>query len=202
MRKWIAALTCAFALFAFVGTASAQDDGGGAAEEVDRKDKSGYENMIIVGPWFLPPGFSVRYDRMLSDNLSLILGAGYGSISSGDSTFNRVQVLLGADFLPFKNGFAGLYVGPRIRINNYGIKAESDGESADGSVLAIGAGAIVGYRWVWHPGFSLGLGLGAQYFTVASEAEAEYDDGTEASTGSFSYDGFFPALEFTLGWAF
>ena len=166
------------------------------------RDKRDYENLVIIGPRILPPGVAIRYDRLLSDRISVLAGVGYGAIGSGDTKISRIEGMLGMNWHPIGNGMHGFFVGPRLKINQWGITVTEGESGADGSVTAISAGAVAGWRWIWDPGFSLGLGLGGQYITVASEAAATYEDGTEADTGSYNFDGFVPAFEFTLGWAF
>jgi hypothetical protein len=97
----------------------------------------------------------------------------------------------------------GFFLGPRVNMTYYGIDAGcTEGACGDGSVTAFSASAIVGWRWIWDPGFSLGLGLGAQYATVVSEAEARNADGSDAVGTGFSFSGFFPDFELNIGWAF
>ncbi len=172
------------------------------------RDKRDYENMIILGPSFIPPGVNVRYDRLLVDRLSVFVGAGYGSLSTGDVKLTRISGRLGANLHPIGNGMHGFFVGPRLGIvqNTLAVEVEEDSTgtsaSSDGSLTTFSAGAVGGWRWIWDPGFSLSIGLGAQYLSVVTEVEAQTSDGEEASTGSLNFDGFLPAFEFTLGWAF
>lgn len=166
------------------------------------RDKRGYENLVILGPRIIPPGLAVRYDRLLSDRVSVLAGVGYGSIGSGDVRFSRIEGLLGMNWHPIGNGMHGFFLGPRLKIDKWTLTVTEGDSGGDGSITAIGAGAVAGWRWIWDPGFSLGLGIGGQYISIASEAAATYEDGTEASTGSFNVDGFVPTFEFTLGWAF
>jgi len=174
------------------------------------RDKRDYENIIILGPIFIPPGMSVRYDRGISDRFSVVAGFGLGilNLDDGDdgesASLRSFRFLAGANWQPIGNGMHGFFVGPRIRYNTYNVSVDcSDGEEcSDGSVGTLGIGAVLGWRWIWDPGFSLGLGLGGQYFSVVSESSATYSDGSETGSGSVSYDGFLPAFEFTLGWAF
>lgn len=213
----------------FTSTASAQDraDYGTEGETTEEagyrnvdiyeagrfrmRDKRDYENIIILGPLFIPPGLSVRYDRGISDRFSVVAGFGLGILGLGDNdstgdsaSLMSLRFLAGANWQPIGNGMHGFYVGPRVRYNTYTVSVDcSNGaECANGSVGTLGVGAVAGWRWIWDPGFSLGLGLGGQYFAVVSQASATYSDGTETGSGSVKYDGFLPAFEFTMGWAF
>jgi len=167
------------------------------------RDKRDYRNLVIVAPRIIPPGIALRYDRLLSDKISLVLGAGFGSVGTGDVRLQRIEGLLGMNWHPIGNGMHGFFLGPRVRINQYSlIVKDGGGSSSNGSVTTIGGGAVAGWRWIWDPGFSLGLGLGAQYLSAVSSADATNADGTSASTGTFNFDGVFPVIEITLGWGF
>ncbi len=169
------------------------------------RDKRNYENLIILGPTILPPGLNVRYDRGLSDRISLVVGAGYGAIGSKEggvnSGFSSIRGLVGMNWQPIGNGMHGFYLGPRVRVNYFNVKVSGDGDTANGSITTLGVAAVVGYRWIWDPGFSLGLGLGGQYFTAVSQTNGRDAEGNDVEA-DFNFDGFFPAIEFTLGWAF
>jgi opacity protein-like surface antigen len=191
-------------------TAPAEESGYGNVDiyEAGRfrmRDKRNYENLIILGPTILPPGLNVRYDRGLSDRISLVVGAGYGAIGAKDgevaSGFSSIRGLVGMNWQPIGNGMHGFYLGPRVRVNHFSVKVSGDGETANGSITTLGVAAVVGYRWIWDPGFSLGLGLGGQYFAAVNQTNGRDAEGNEVEA-DFNFDGFFPAIEFTLGWAF
>lgn len=168
------------------------------------ENKRGYENLVIVAPQFIPPGVRVRYDRLLADNFSLVtaVSVGAASVNGGAGIFS-VGGTLGGNWHPLKNGMHGFFLGPRVSMQYYGIDAGCGDEAcADGSVTTFGAGAIVGWRWIWNPGFSLGLGVGAQYATIVSEAEARSSDGSDAVGSGFSFSGILPDFELNIGWAF
>ncbi len=198
-----------------------QDDGTSAGEatgfrnvdivEAGRfrmRDKRGYRNLVIIGPRFLPPGVNVRYDRLFGDRISLLVGTGFGRLgfkSSDDDIdgttrghISSWRALVGMNWHPVRNGMHGFFLGPRLQYAGYAVSVDGGGS---GSVTTLDAGAAVGWRWIWDPGFSLGLGLGGGYRAVVTEAAASDEDGEEVSTG-FNYQGFWPIVEFTLGWAF
>jgi hypothetical protein len=226
MRNFVFGLTAAAMMTAsLASTAAAQDVGStdpetAPAEEsgyrnVDiyeagrfrMRDKRNYRNMVILGPNILPPGLNVRYDRAISDRVSLIVGAGYGAIGgkddeSGTATgFSTIRGLVGMNWQPIGNGMHGFYLGPRVRVNNYNVKVSGDGDTTNGSITTIGVAAVVGYRWIWDPGFSLGVGFGGQYLSAISQTNGTDSEGNEVEAG-FNFDGFLPSFEFTLGWAF
>lgn len=165
----------------------------------DRRD---YKNLISIG-WLFPVGATVRYDRLILDNFSVLGQLGFGSIKFGNTTWTSWRVAGGFNWHPIGNGMHGFFLGPRVQYTDWTLKYEDSEGVAKGGVSSIVASGIVGYRWIWDPGFSLGLGLGAAYRATLAEASVEYSDGTEASnveTDRASGLGF--DMEFTLGWAF
>ena len=47
-------------------------DGG----DTEMEDKRDYRSMLVLRPMFFPPGMGFRYQRLLSDNLSVFGGGG------------------------------------------------------------------------------------------------------------------------------
>lgn len=168
------------------------------------EDKRGYQNLIILDPGFFPPSLLIRYDRLWADSLSSTIGLGYGGFSlDGGAGVSVIRSMLGVNWHPIGNGFHGFFVSGRGEIDHNMIDpgCESDEVCGDGSVTVLSVKALAGWRWVWNPGFSLGLGLGAQYASILAEAEAEDDAGNSVSEDT-SFSGVFPTIEFSLGWAF
>lgn len=165
-------------------------------------DRRGYKNLVSVG-WLFPIGVTVRYDRLVLDNFSVLAQAGYGLLKVGNASWSSWRLAGGFNWHPIGNGMHGFFVGPRVQYTDWTIKYEDSAGEAKGGVSSLVFSALAGYRWIWDPGFSLGLGLGASYRLSFAEAKAQYADGTEASNvnigraGGFGFD-----LEFTLGWAF
>jgi hypothetical protein len=139
----------------------------------------------------------------------VVLGTGFGRLSTtaddgtdGDDTKTTIsswRVLTGMNWHPVNNGMHGFFLGPRVAYNGY--KIAVSGSDSDGSVTSLSAGAVVGWRWIWDPGFSLGLGLGGGYQSILAEADAEDESGEDVDV-DYSFSGFWPVIEFTLGWAF
>lgn len=174
--------------------------GGEDAHRMD--DKRGYRNLVIAGPQFIvifPAGVFGRYHRLLSDTVSAQVGLGYAAISFDDVKFTGFRLLGGMDYHPVGNGMHGFYVGPRVNYRRFALNV--DGGTGTGSLSTLNVVGVAGYRAIWHPGFSLGIGLGGGYGMVLAEAAARDADGNEESS-STTFDGARFVLEFTLGWAF
>jgi len=189
-----------------------------------QKDKRGYKNLLVLGVGFFPRTIKGRYQRLLTDRLSLMIGGGYGQYESKDawwSIYDEVErsrriVQGGFDFHPKGNGMHGFYIGPRVKhtwwrvsydatwldwvdTSTMGDEVEVD-VRVEEEITTLTVAGIAGWRWVWNPGASLALGLGAQQRNRTgyhiSDIEAESADITATQSGL----GF--AFEFQLGWAF
>jgi len=165
------------------------------------EDKRDYKRMIILGPTFFPMGAKLRYQRLLSDRLSVFVGGGYGTRKNWlftDVDMTRYSMRFGVDLHPIGNGLHGFYVGPRVRYRSWSLSWENDEELPEYySLSTFTADGVIGWRWVWDPGFSLGLGGGAGYSTMISEDTV---DSEIVDLGVIEGTRF--AGEFTLGWAF
>jgi len=68
------------------------------------------------------------------------------------------------------------------------VTAESS--KSDATAFMFNGRAMLGYNWVWHSGFTLGLNAGIQYFHMGLE------------DADISLNGVLPALDFNLGFVF
>lgn len=76
------------------------------------------------------------------------------------------------------------------------VSGETEGATGVGNGL--GAGPIIGYKWVWDSGFFIDLNGGVLF--LVAEAEAEATDGQTTSSDEASTVG--PNLNFNLGLSF
>lgn len=163
------------------------------------EDKRDYRNLVVLGPRLFPPGIGGRYLHSLSDELTLMVGAGYGGIALDflglTAAAERIDARAGLDFQPLGNGMHGFYAGPRVVYKRFiGVLAADDAPNPDAlTTQTLGAGGVIGWRWIWDPGLSLGLGLGATYTTFLVGAEDDPD---------LRLTGLAPVGELTVGWAF
>jgi hypothetical protein len=166
------------------------------AARMDREPE--YRNVITVGPRLLPPGIGGRYMRSFSDDVTGMIGAGYGGFAIGGVDFGvgieRWDLRAGLDLEPQGEGLRGVYVGPRLVYRHFTAQAGS-AENAVAS-QTMGLGAVVGFRWIWDPGFTLGGGVGLSY-DVFLAGRGNLDDDDE-----IRLRGLTPVVEVTIGWAF
>lgn len=184
------------------------------------EDKRDYTMALIPGVSFVPPGFKLRFQRSLSDELTLIVGAGYAGFgyqrdqdvdADGDGTseesgtttadWTRYHGILGLDFQPIGNGMHGFYVGPRVLYRkgqtNFGIF----GGDVDHVRTVIVARGLIGYSMVFDPGILMKFGAGFGYRTVAGNASTTGEEGAGTSSET-TISGLAPTLEWNMGWAF
>ncbi|MFZ4740527.1 MAG: DUF3575 domain-containing protein [Bacteroidales bacterium] len=143
-----------------------------------------YSNSITIKPVFMIFGiFSLEYERKIADNMSLGLGLGYYTRSSGSSTFSGFQ------FVPefryyFEEAVEGWYASPYI---TYTIFTESYSTTipelnASGvptgkiitkdvseSLSFYGGGVVGGRKWVWG-GFTLDAWVGFGYLGLSGSS--------------------------------
>ena len=165
------------------------------------EDKRDYKRMIILGPTLFPAGGKLRYQRLLTDRVSVFAGGGFGTRKNWlftDVDMTRYSVRFGVDMHPVGNGLHGFFVGPRVRYRSWSLSWVNDDELPEYySLNTFNVDGVIGWRWVWDPGFSLGLGGGVGYSTMISEdtVDSEIIDLDVVEGTRF-------AGEFTLGWAF
>jgi hypothetical protein len=168
-------------------------DGGPTVME----DKRDYDQIVTVGFKILPSTVKTTYRHSVSDNLSVMVGAGFGSaawILGGDdnATIQRVISTAGLDYHPVGNGLHGFFIGPRASYTVW--SADSDGEEVFSSTR-LDISGLIGWRWIYDPGVAVSIGLGARYTDVIREA---------GDSGDFSFirEGVGFAREIQLGWVF
>ena len=160
-------------------------------------DKREYRNQIVAGVGLLPLTAKGRYQRLLTDNVSLMVGGAYGRslLSVGDSSggIERVSTLVGADLHPMGNGLHGLYIGPRAKWSCYTVGLNADPLYASHKLSVQG---IIGYRAVFDPGLTVSAGVGMRY------VESIHQIGDPAEDRGWERTGLGGTAELNLGWAF
>lgn len=164
------------------------------------RDKRDYDTLVVIGPRLFPPGIGGRVLRSLSDEVTLMVGAGYGGFDLRlfglRAAAQRIDARAGLDLQPLGNGMHGFYVGPRVVYKMFVGEAAAGDSSAAIHTQTLGVGGALGWRWVWDPGLSVGIGVGAAWNQFLVDA-GEYDDDPE-----IALIGLAPLGEFTIGWAF
>ena len=151
-------------------------------ERIRIADKRMYRHAISpkvigTGPYLMSLNIGLRYDLAITDHISVQAGAAAVPGGGAETAFSG---RLGVNLQPVGNGLAGFFVGPRVNgLWGHALDSQSDGFT--GNVQA-----IMGYRWVLHPGAVIGFGAGAQYLFGDTELDGK----------------FLPAGEVQLGWAF
>lgn len=184
------------------------------------EDKRDYTMALIPGVSFVPPGFKLRFQNSLSEELTLIVGAGYAGFgyqrdqdvdADGDGTseesgtttadWTRYHGIVGLDYMPIGNGMHGFYVGPRILYRkgqtNMGIFG---GDVSTVRTVLVGR-AVIGYSMVFDPGILMKFGAGFGYRTVAGSGSTTGEEGAGTSSET-TISGLAPTLEWNMGWAF
>ncbi len=201
-----------------------EDDGGEAGEhsgyrDVDlvdggrtkMEDKRDYTMALIPGLSIIPPGFKVRFQFSLRDNLTLIAGVGYAGFGYGRETSvddmaedshssetdgRRYPVLAGVDEQPTGNGRHGFYVGPRALYRKGDTSFSLFDWDAQVVRTIVVARLVLGYSMVLDPGILMKAGVGAGYRASVGSFD------TELVTSDSSLSSSVPAIEINVGWAF
>lgn len=160
-------------------------------------DKREYRSQVVAGVGLLPMTAKGRFQHLLTDNVSLMIGGSYGRslLTSADASggLERSSVLVGADLHPMGNGLHGLYVGPRARWSSYTVGLGDEALYQSGKLSVQG---IVGYRVVLDPGLTLAAGVGLRYVeSVSQVGDPSEDRGWERA-------GLGGTAELNVGWAF
>ena len=166
-------------------------------------DKREYRNLITPGVTLWPPGVKGRFQHLVTDNLSVMVGGGIGggAASTCDCEglgWARWQVIAGADYHPIGNGMHGLYLGPRVLYRHGGSGFSALGSDVSTEYDMVVYRGIIGYRWIWDPGLSAAVGVGGGY----RQKLRTYSVDGEATDDSLLTQLIVPSLEFNLSWAF
>jgi hypothetical protein len=177
------------------------------------EDKRDYNNLIVLGVGFFPNTAKLRYRRVISDRVSVMVGGGYGRGSSELFSYDvsRAIGLGGADFHPIGNGLHGFYIGPRVKYTSWNFTMTVPDPDVDADPAAeepatvnafwnsgkVSLKVLLGYRVVIDPGLSVAIGLGPKYVTKVVETGDE-----SLATFRSGGVGIGMDLELLLGWAF
>lgn len=149
------------------------------------EDVTPRHDMIVVNPLKFFLFYNLSYFHAL--NNSIVVGGGLQMPTPAG--VNGFGVNAEMRFHPSGKALRGFYIAPNVSYNTVsGDDAESE------SISAFSIGGLVG--WQWFPGddFAIGLGIGADYYTVSSSADDDVDFFN-------SIDGMVPALRFDIGYA-
>jgi hypothetical protein len=135
------------------------------------------KNAVKINPLslFVTTG-NISYERAVSQNKSIQLGAYYSGIGLGDFKYQgygitpEFRVYFGAK----STALNGVYVAPFARYQNFSI---SDKETKDKATFeSIGGGAIMGWQKSWQSGFTLDIFAGPSYSNIQFKDKTQEDD--------------------------
>jgi hypothetical protein len=168
------------------------EDRGGPRVE----DKREYRTLLVLGPRFVPPGIGGRVTHLLDDHVGVMVGAGYSGWQILGLELRHVDLRAGIDLEPLGNGLDGPYLGARGVYKTFLGSVDVNDQPTGLSTETMTFGGVAGWRFVVHPGFSVGAALGAGYTTWVGEA-GHLDGGDDVTAVGLT-----PMGEFALGWAF
>ena len=164
------------------------------------------DNVIKINPLAILGGSDlVSYEKVITDNSSVILGVGYSQFKLGEFDYSNMGAELQYRYY-LSEVLSGWYAGGQagyskgkvdLNILYYDLFAPQDMFYSDDSEVSFNSfkiGAKFGHQWVWNSGFSLDLNLGVAYNTF------KYSENTylESLQGS----GVLPNLGLALGYSF
>jgi hypothetical protein len=168
---------------------------------------------------------SFQYERVISEKLSVACDFNYlfytttnQSFSSGSSvsdskvSFSGFGISPELRLYPGEEALKGFFVGPYINYLNMSIKVEnteSNGVTGIGElkgITALGAGVLLGWKWLVAESFSIEAHTGLNYLMVniPTDLSVRYSDGsTKNEEGpDLNASGLLPTLGFSLGYAY
>lgn len=168
------------------------------------------ENSIKVNPAALLGGSDlITFEHKFSDNVSGVIGGGYGGFKFGDNKYTTYGAGVQGRyyFEEAMTGFYGAaivdYTAGKVKIeNSFGsfFDPSAPSNSAEADISAIGGGVRAGYQWIFGSGFTLDINLGASYKSFEykwnnTADETFYGDNLKAS-------GVLPTGSLGLGYSF
>jgi len=162
------------------------------------------ENAIKANPFALLGGTDlVSYERAVSDNSSVIVGAGIGGFKIAGTKYSSFGASLQYRYY-FKEALKGWYAGAFAQYLSGNVDFESftfnedtfttEETTEEISYGAFGGGAKVGHQWIWDSGFTLDLNAGIGYSSFS------YDDDSDTTLG-LKASGILPNFGLALGYA-
>lgn len=159
---------------------------------VAQKGDGGKQNVVKVNPLGILFGVaSVGYERVLDAKSSVQFNAYFGGLSVAGNKYTNLGA--GVDYRRYFGSSSeapkGFYVSPGVGVLNTKVKVGSSNGTATGVSLK----AVAGNQWVFGSGFVIDLNGGIQYTNITPKINGvNYD----------KYSGVYPAIGFSLGYAF
>lgn len=145
------------------------------------------DNRVSLNPIGALIGLgSFTYERALGDRVGLTLSPSFMYLGFSENKVYGGGFGVGAAF--YLTGSAP--EGFRISVDAAPGFVTAESGSKDATAFMFNSRAMLGYNWVWHSGFTLGLNAGVQYLHMG------LDDADVA------FNGILPAVDFNLGFVF
>lgn len=145
------------------------------------------DNRVSLNPLGALIGLgSFTYERALGDRVGLTLSPSFMYLGFSENKLYGAGFGVGAAF--YITGTAP--EGFRASIDAAPGFVTAESSKSDATAFMFNGRAMLGYNWVWHSGFTLGLNAGIQYFHMGLE------------DADISLNGVLPALDFNLGFVF
>ncbi len=155
------------------------------------------KNVIKVNPLGLIFGAaSIGYERALTDKSSVVVAPTFGAFKLGGFKYSSFG--LGAEYRFYlsstKTAPQGFYAAPGLGFTTG--KVKQDGVTSEAKFTSFGAKGVIGNQWIFSSGFTLDLNGGISYNSY------KYTDNSGSAFSGLKANGIFPALGFSLGYAF
>ena len=165
-----------------------------------KAQESGRSNAIKLNPLSLifATG-NVSYERAISDNKSVQLGAFYSSFGLGSLKYTGYGVTpeFRLYFAGHREALNGVYVAPFARYQSFSL-VEKDYADNKTSFTTMGGGATIGWQKMWGSGFVLDLFAGPSY----NKAKFKNEGDAEEFNVSGGMTGFGVRTGISLGFGF
>jgi len=157
----------------------------------------GRKNVVKVNPLGLVFGSAnVAYERAINEKNSVVLSPTFGFFNFGGFKYSSFG--FGGEYRFYlsksKTAPEGFYAAPGVGFTAGKVKEK--GTSTEAKFTSFYGKAIVGNQWIFGSGFTLDLNAGINYSTFS------YKDNNSSTFSGLKGNGIFPALGFSLGYAF
>jgi hypothetical protein len=165
-----------------------------------KAQEAGRSNAIKLNPLSLVFATgNVSYERAISDNKSVQLGAFYSSFGLGGLKYSGFGVTpeFRLYFAGNREALNGVYVAPFARYQSFSL-VEKEYPDSKTSFTTMGGGATIGWQKMWGSGFVLDIFAGPSYSKAKFKNEADEDE-FDVQGG---FTGFGVRTGITLGFGF
>jgi len=170
-----------------------------AATIAGNAQDAGRSNAIKLNPLSLAfMTGNISYERAVSSNSSIQLGAFYSSVGISGLKYTGWGVTpeYRLYFAGAKEALNGVYVAPFGRYQSFNLEDKDMGNKT--TFTTMGGGAIIGWQKMWNSGFTLDLFAGPSY----SKAKFKNDGDEDSFDVKGGFTGFGVRTGLTIGFGF